>query len=118
MKRGEIWTLAGGADYAGKPRPCVIIQNDAFAETASATVCPFTSDPTESSTFRTIVEPTKGNGLERVSRLMTDKITTVPKSKLGQKIGQLSNPDIQKMNQSMILFLGLAETNNDTMSGS
>lgn len=21
MKRGEIWTVAGGKDYAGKPRP-------------------------------------------------------------------------------------------------
>ena len=21
MKRGEIWTVAGGADYAGKPQP-------------------------------------------------------------------------------------------------
>jgi mRNA-degrading endonuclease toxin of MazEF toxin-antitoxin module len=24
LRRGEIWTVAGGADYAGKPRPAVI----------------------------------------------------------------------------------------------
>jgi mRNA-degrading endonuclease toxin of MazEF toxin-antitoxin module len=27
MKRGEIWTLAGGQDYAGKLRPVVILQD-------------------------------------------------------------------------------------------
>jgi mRNA interferase MazF len=30
MKRGEVWTVAGGADYAGKPRPVVILQDDSF----------------------------------------------------------------------------------------
>lgn len=117
MKRGEIWTLAGGSDYAGKPRPCVILQNDAFAETASVTVCAFTSDPTESPAFRIVIEPTKINGLERISRLMADKITSVPKAKLGKKLGLLSAADIQRMNQSLTLFLGLADTNHDTMSG-
>jgi mRNA interferase MazF len=46
MKRGEIWTLAGGPDYAGKPRPCVVLQSDVFTETASLTICTVTSDPT------------------------------------------------------------------------
>jgi mRNA interferase MazF len=30
MKRGDIWTVSGGKDYAGKPRPVVIVQDDAF----------------------------------------------------------------------------------------
>lgn len=30
MKRGEIWTVAGGKDYGGKPRPVLIIQDDRF----------------------------------------------------------------------------------------
>jgi mRNA interferase MazF len=117
MKRGEIWTVAGGSDYASKPRPCVIIQNDAFNETASITVCSVTSDPTESPAFRMIIEPTEDNGLERMSRLMADKVTTVPKSKLGKKIGQLNISELQKLNQSIIIFLGLADTNNDTLNG-
>jgi hypothetical protein len=28
VKRGEIWTVAGGKDYARKPRPVVILQDD------------------------------------------------------------------------------------------
>ena len=31
MKRGEIWTMAGGSGYASKARPVVIVQDDAFA---------------------------------------------------------------------------------------
>ena len=31
MNRGEIWTVAGVPAYAGKPRPAVIVQDDAFA---------------------------------------------------------------------------------------
>ena len=30
MKRGEIWTVSGSTDYAGKPRPVVIVQDDSF----------------------------------------------------------------------------------------
>ena len=30
MKRGEIWTMAGGSGYASKPRPVVIVQDDAL----------------------------------------------------------------------------------------
>jgi mRNA interferase MazF len=28
MRRGEIWTVAGGGDYTGKPRPALILQDD------------------------------------------------------------------------------------------
>ena len=31
MKRGDIWIVAGGKDYAGKPRPVVVIQDDSFS---------------------------------------------------------------------------------------
>jgi hypothetical protein len=37
MKRGEIWRLAGGNDYAGKPRAVVILHDDRFDATASVT---------------------------------------------------------------------------------
>jgi mRNA interferase MazF len=86
MKRGEVWTVAGAGDYGGKPRPVVIVQDDRFDATASVTVCAFTSDPTEAPLVRLAVEPSERNGLNVVSRSMADKITTVPKSKLGTRI--------------------------------
>ena len=108
MKRGEIWTVAGGADYTGKPRPVVIVQDDSFDGTASITICAFTTDPTEAPLFRLIVEPTAGNGLRAVSRLMVDKITTVPKSRLGERVGRLDDRDMVRLGQAILVFLGLA----------
>ena len=52
MRRGEIWTVAGGIDYAGKPRPAVILQDDRFDATASITICAFTTDPADAPLFR------------------------------------------------------------------
>lgn len=108
MRRGDIWTASGGQDYAGKPRPVVIVQDDSFDGTASVTICAFTSDTTEAPLFRLLVEADEGNGLRLASRLMVDKITTVPKSKLGERIGRLADEDILRLNRAMLVFLGLA----------
>ena len=89
MKRGEVWTASGGSDYAGKPRPVVIVQDDAFDATQSVTVCALTSDPTNAPLFRLPIEPNAGNGLRVPCRLMVDKIATVPRSRLGRQIGRL-----------------------------
>ncbi len=70
MKRGEVWTMAGGKDYAGKPRPVVIVQDDRFDSLESVTVCGFTSDSQDAPLFRVAVTPNSGNGLKAVSRLM------------------------------------------------
>ena len=110
MKRGEVWTVAGGGDYAGKPRPCVIVQDDAFDATHSITICAFTTDPTEAPLFRIRIEADDENGLGSTSSLMVDKITTVPKNRLGRRIGQLRDEDVLRLNQAMVVFLGLARS--------
>jgi len=108
MRRGDIWTVSGGKDYAGKPRPVAIVQDDSFDATDSITVCAFTTDPTEAPLFRLAVEPSEHNGLRATCRLMVDKITTVPKSKVGDRIGRLDDEDVLRLNQAVIVFLGLA----------
>lgn len=57
MRRGEIRTVAGGKDYAGKPRPAVIVQDDLFDATDSVTLCAFTTDETDAPLFRLSVQP-------------------------------------------------------------
>jgi mRNA interferase MazF len=108
MKRGDIWTVAGGKDYAGKPRPVVIVQDDSFDATDSITICALTTDETEAPLFRLVVQPTDRNGLRLAYRIMVDKITTVPKSKVGARAGRLDDEDILRLNQAMLVFLGLA----------
>ncbi len=108
MRRGDIWTVSGGNDYAGKPRPVVIVQDDSFDATDSITICALTTDPTEAPLFRLSVEPSERNGLRSPSRLMVDKITTVPKSKVGERVGRLDDEDMLRLNQAVMVFLGLA----------
>lgn len=108
MRRGDIWTVAGGKDYAGKPRPVVIVQDDNFDATDSITICAFTSDETDAPLFRLPVQPNERNGLRVVCRLMVDKISTVPKTKVGVRIGRLDDEDILRLNRAVLVFLGLA----------
>jgi mRNA interferase MazF len=108
VKRGEIWTAAGGASYAGKPRPVVIVQDDRFQATGSVTICAFTNDATDAPLLRIPIEPNATNGLTTTSRLMVDKVTTVPKPKLGRRIGKLADADLVRLNRSLLVFLGLA----------
>jgi mRNA interferase MazF len=110
LKRGEIWTVAGGRDYAGKPRPVVVLQDDRFDMTGSITICAFTTDPTGAPLFRLPIEPSEANGLRVACRLMVDKITTVPKTRFGGRIGRLADEDIVRMNRAVIVFLGIASS--------
>jgi mRNA interferase MazF len=107
MKRGEVWTVAGGKDYAGKARPVVIVQDDSFDATDFITICAFTTDETEAPLFRLPIEPNERNGLRFACRLMVDKIITVPKSKIGAHIGRLNDEDVLRLNQAAVVFLGL-----------
>jgi mRNA interferase MazF len=117
MKRGDIWTVAGGKDCAGKPRPVAIVQDDSFDVTDSITICAFTTDETEAPLFRLPVEPSERNGLRTACRLMVDKITTVPRTKVGARVGRLENADILRLNQAMLVFLGLAVSPKTTRVG-
>jgi mRNA interferase MazF len=100
--------MAGGSGYAGKPRPVLIVQDDAFAERDSVTVCLITTDPVDLPVFRIPVAPTADNGLRAPSHLMADKVTTVQRSRLGHRIGQLADDDLLRLNRSLLVFLGLA----------
>jgi mRNA interferase MazF len=110
LKRGEIWTVAGGPDYAGKLRPAIIVQSDKFDATPSITVCLLTTTPLDASPARFAIAPSSLNGLQTESHAMVDKIATVPRSKAGYRVGRLDRRDIAKLNTAVTLFLGLADT--------
>jgi mRNA interferase MazF len=108
LRRGEIWTAAAGSGYAGKPRPVVIVQDDRFDATESVTVCAFTTDPTEAPLLRLRIEPDEVNGLREPCSLMVDKITTVPRSTLGNRVGRLRDERMVALGRAILVFLGLA----------
>lgn len=107
MRRGEVWTVSGPG-YAGKPRPAVVIQGDRFDATASITVCVFTTDETDAPLFRIPIDPSEANGLRALSRLMVDKIITVSRDRMGERIGHLGDADVVRLNRAILVFLGLA----------
>ena len=108
MIRGEIWIVSGGAVYTGKPRPALIVQNSDTMDVDSVVICPFTTEGPASERVRPAFEPTAENGLRAPCRLMVDKISAVPKSKLDKRIGAASLAEIGQVDDALLLFLGLA----------
>lgn len=108
MRRGELWTAAGGRHYADKLRPVLVVQDDRFDATDSITICPLTSGPTEIPLLRIRLDPESGSGLAQPSSIMVDKLTTIPRSKLGQHIGKISDTDMLTLARALVVFLGLA----------
>jgi mRNA interferase MazF len=110
MRRGEIWTVAGGAAHTGKPRPAVIVQDDRFDANDSVVVCPLTTDATSAPIFRIPIPSNARTGLRAPCRLMVDKLTAVPRTRLGTLVGALSADELKEFNRAAFVFLGLAET--------
>lgn len=108
MTRGEIYTAAARGAYTGKPRPVAIVQDDRFDATASVTVCPFTTNPVDAPLVRIQIKPSHENGLDRPSSLMVDKIMTMPRSGLGERLGRLRDDELVQLNRSLMVYLGLA----------
>jgi mRNA interferase MazF len=86
----------------------VIIQDDRYDATQSITICGLTTTVVDAPISRPEVTPTASNGLRQPSRFMVDKITTVPRGRLGQRIGVLGDEDLNHLNRAIAVFLGLA----------
>lgn len=53
-------------------------------------------------------KPTIGTGFALFAGLMVDKVTTVPKSKVGVRVGRLADEDMVRLNRAVLVFLGIA----------
>jgi mRNA interferase MazF len=106
VRRGDLVIIAVSGNY-GKPRPALIIQADAFDSVLSVTVAPLTSEIFEAPFLRVTIQPGKETGLHRVSQVMVDKITIVPRAKIGQRIGSVEAGTLRAVNQAVKGFLDL-----------
>ena len=107
MKRGDVVTVVASGAY-GKPRPAVVIQSDLFDEHPSVTILPLTSTLRNTPLFRVPITPSDQNGLRFPSEVMVDKITTIPREKVGAVFGCLAKENMVAIDRSMALFLGFA----------
>jgi len=85
----------------------VIVQDGRFDSTRSVTICGFTSTEIEAPLFRVAIAPNPENRLQGASWLMADKLFTVPREKLGRRIGRLAEDDVSRLNRAIMIFLGL-----------
>lgn len=72
------------------------------------TVVAFTRAAVDAPLLRIPVEPSDANGLRAASGIMVDKVTTVPRARLGERIGRLADQDLLRLNRALVVFPGLA----------
>jgi len=107
IERGDIIVCALSGSY-GKPRPALVIQSDLFNPThASITICPITTHLVEAHLFRLSLSVTKKNGLKKPSQCMVDKITTLPRDKIKQKIGVVTSNQLEEISHAIRRWLNL-----------
>jgi len=107
VRRGDLVTVAMPGDF-GKPRPALIVQADAFAETGTVTVLLISSTLVDAPLIRLTLHPTPENGLQKPSQVMIDKAMTVRRNKLGQPFGRLDDEAMLSVTRLLAVFLGLA----------
>lgn len=94
--------------YASKPRPVLIVQDNAVSGQFGSTVmCLITAFVSDDIPTRVRIEPSPANGLLKTSWIATEKIMAVPVSALKNKVCQLSKSDMQKVSESLRKVLGL-----------
>jgi mRNA interferase MazF len=106
-RRGDLVLVVVPGDY-GKPRPAVIVQSDLFNDThASLTICPVTSSLIDAPLFRLPVKPSRANGLDRPSQIMVDKIQTLRRDRLRERLGALDSSLMAGVDAALKLWLRL-----------
>lgn len=107
FRRGDIVLVVAFGDY-GKPRPALVVQSDLFNEThASLTVCPVTSSLVDAPLFRISVKAARASGLKRQSQVMVDKIQTLRRDRIRERIGRIGLAQMQAVEGALRLWLRL-----------
>ena len=106
LRRGDIVTVVVSGDY-GRSRPAVIIQADPFQALPSVTVLRISSNLHDAPLIRILLPPDPSNGLREPSQVMVDKAFSVPRGKLGYRIGRIEPALMRDVDNAMLIFLGL-----------
>jgi mRNA interferase MazF len=108
MSRGDIVTIAARGPYSGKPRPALIVQADVFNDThARVTVCPITSHLIKAPSFRVSLAADARTGLRSPSQVMVDKVLSVPRTAIGQRVGRCDRDELARVTEALRLWLAL-----------
>ena len=108
VKRGDIVVAAARGAFSGKPRPALVVQTDTLNPVhTSIIIAPITTEQRDFYPFRIKVDPTAANGLRHPSDIMLDKLFSVPRDNIAAVIGTLEREQLDDVNRSLLLVLGL-----------
>ena len=108
MTRCDLVSIAVQGDF-GKPRSALVIQSDNFDSHATVTVLLVSDTLVDAPLFRITVQPTPGNGLQKASQIMVDKVMTVKRDKIGAAFGSLDSIHMLEIERCLTVFLGIAK---------
>ena len=104
MQRGDLVTVSLQGDY-GKPRPALVVQSDLLADLESVVICPVTSELRDAA-FRVTIEPSPANGLQKLSQVMVDNISTLPRARISEPFGRLDDERMRAISRALLLVVG------------
>lgn len=109
LQKGDVITIRSkNQTFASKARPAIVYQNEMFGcKVESITVILISSTLIDAEPFRITLLPNQENGLKQISQAMADKITTIHRSDVGNKIGQLDILNVQKIDEALKLWLNI-----------
>ncbi|MEZ0536247.1 type II toxin-antitoxin system PemK/MazF family toxin [Caldicellulosiruptoraceae bacterium PP1] len=113
IKRGDIF-YADLAPHIGSEqggiRPVLIIQNDVGNKYSPTVIVAAITSQIGKAKFPTHVEISAGEfGLSKDSVILLEQIRTIDKIRLKNKVGKLSEEMMLKVNQAILISLGLME---------
>jgi len=108
VKRGDVEIVAERGALTSKPRPAVVVQSDdAPLDARRVTVAVITTTGIDAPLVRIPVLPDNDNGLQRPSRIMTDRVTTIEKSSVHRIIGSIHPTTMRSVDDALRRWLAL-----------
>ncbi len=108
MNRGAILIGRAPGDFTSKPRPYLVVQSDAIPDIgATLTVCPVTTTIIGIGRIRVAISPTAANGLDCISEIEVDRITTMRRERFDPPIGEAASDIMAQVDASLRRWLDL-----------
>jgi len=113
VKRGDIYMAdlspVVGSEQGGT-RPVLVIQNDIGNQYSPTTIIAAITSKISKAKLPTHVEiSAKQNGLLKDSVILLEQLRTIDKGRLKEKISQVQNKQMEKVDKAIEISLGLIE---------
>lgn len=109
IKRGELYyadlSPVVGSEQGGV-RPVLIVQNDVGNKYSPTVIAAAVTSKLDKTKLPTHIELNPSSGLPRDSVCLLEQIRTLDKTRLKDRIGQLNEDTMKRVNQALLISLG------------